>query len=280
MAELNNNAFNARIRELVAMPEGSARERELSEVFRELMDTGTLRRWAGSIAKHSNYRDMDGMDDIAQVISEKILLTLRQAAPESTSRIGDWVKFLHGVGVRGVKTYLASSQVNLAAGMAGVTRRRAIIARTRKELVTEYHREPTNAEIITRANAWALSHHKDAQKQGLLLSDKDFKGEGMTAVSLDESPTVAPAMMNEADTYSEAMLAMRRLRATAKKMFPEDADLHSVLVAWADCAAAGERPTQPLMVKMTGLKQTAVRSAMVRLNDVLEQMRDQFGEED
>lgn len=276
MSELTNASFNIQVREYVALTPGAARERSLQGIFAVLVRSETLAKWARSMANHSNYRDQSGVEDIQQVISEKLFVTLSSATAENTSRVGDWLNFLHGTAQRAVQDYLASGQVSVASGMSGAARRRSIISRTRRELVTKLDREPTNAEIIEAANTWARAHHKDARKQGLLLNEEDFAAISMAALSLDESPSAAPSVMNDTETYSEALLALRRLRATAEAMFPSDEDLHRVVVAWAECVSQGERPTQEYMSKHTRLRPTAIRSAMVRLNDVLGNLRGQY----
>lgn len=276
MTEINNAEFNVIVNRAINAETPEAKRRGVNEAVAMLYTADTLKVWAQSIATGRGYRDAHGINDIEQVISEKILVSLREATPETSNRITDWLRFLYGLSVNAVKDYLASSQMTVASKMSGVMKRRDIIARTEKELLATLGREPSREEIIEAANAWAIEHHKDARKQGLLLSEEDFATASMRPVSLDETPFAGPASDGEAEIASEAQLALNRVRSVAKRLFPEDADLATVVEAWVGCIAAAERPSQANIAKVTGLGATAVRANLAKLNDVLDEVRDLF----
>jgi hypothetical protein len=276
MTDINNAEFNAIVNRAISAETPEAKKRAVNEALALLYTTDTLRKWAQSIATGRGYRDADGIHDIEQVIAEKVLVSLREATPEKSNRITDWLRFLYGTSVNGVKDYLASSQMTVASKMSGVMKRRDIISRTQKELLSKTGREPSREEIIESANEWALKHHKDARKQGLLISDEDFATATMRPVSLDESPYAGEVTESEAEASSEAQLALSRVRNVASSLFPNDEPLMQVVEAWVGCIAAAERPSQANIGKVTGLSATVVRASLVKLNDVLDEVRDLF----
>lgn len=276
MSAINNAEFNAIVIRAIGAPTPEMKKRAVNEALALLYTTETLKKWAQAIASGRGYRDLHGVNDVEQVIAEKILLSLRQATPEGSNQVSDWLRFLYGLAVNAVKDYLASPQMTVASKMSGVIKRRDIILRTRKELLSKLGREPSRDEIIESANIWALAHHKDARKQGLLLTEEDFATLAMRPVSLDESPFAGPSTEGQAEVSSEAQLALTRVRKVARDMFPTDANLLLVVEAWMGCIAAAERPSQANISKVTGLTQSAVRSCLVKLNDVLDEVRDLF----
>jgi hypothetical protein len=60
------------------------------------------------------------------------------------------------------------------AGMDNVIRRQNEIRKTRSDLTNRGMLEPTDAEIIEAANTRLTDKRKDAARQGILLSEKDF----------------------------------------------------------------------------------------------------------
>jgi len=276
MTAINNAEFNAVVISAIHAPTPEAKRKGVNEALSMLYTADTLKVWAQNIATGRGYRDAHGIHDIEQVIAEKILISLQDATPENSNRITDWLRFLYGLSVNAVKDYLTSSQMTVASKMSGVMKRRDIIARTEKELLAKTGREPSRDEIITAANEWAIAHHKDARKQGLLLSVEDFAPASMRPVSLDETPFAGPSMDGEAEIASEAQLALSRVRDVAKRMFAGDADLMSVVEAWVGCIAAAERPSQANIAKVTGLKASVVRANLAKLDDVLDEVRDLF----
>lgn len=276
MTEINNAEFNSIVFRAIGAETPEAKKRAVNEALALLYTTDTLKKWAQSIATGRGYRDTHGIHDIEQVIAEKVLTSLREATPDRSNRITDWLRFLHGLAVNAVKDYLASSQMTVASKMSGLVKRRDIIRRTSKELLAKTGAEPTRQEIIEAANAWALEHHKDARKQGLLISDEDFAPAGMSAMSLDEEPYAGPASEGDAESSAEAQLALDRVRQVAESLFPGDISLRAVVDAWVGCIAAAERPSQANIVKVTGLSATVVRGALANLNDVLDEVRDLF----
>jgi len=278
MTAINNTEFNTIVLRAIGADTPEQKKRAVNEAVALLYTTDTIAKWAMSIALGRGYRDFHGMSDIEHVIVEKILLTLRAAEVETSNRITDWLKFLHGLSVNAVKDYLASSQMTVASKMSGLMKRRDIIRRTAKELIAQNDVEPTRAEIIEAANAWALKHHKDARKQGLLISDEDFDFSGMAPLSVDDDPHFGPSTMGEAEESAEAQLALTRVRTVAEDLFPGDAALLTVVDAWAGCIAGAERPSQTNIAKVTGLSATAVRANLAKLNDVLDEVRDLFSE--
>lgn len=276
MTYIDNTEFNSIVLRAISAESPEQKKRAVNEAVALLYTTDTIARWATSIAMGRGYRDPHGLADVEQFIAEKILMALRSAEPETSNRITDWLKFLHGLSVNVVKDYLASSQVTVASKMSGLVKRRDIILRTTKELLAKNGVQPTKAEIIAAANEWALEHHKDARKQGLLISDADFDSTGQPAMSLDEEPYFGPSSMGEAEESAEAQLALNRVRSVAGDMFPNDVNLLAVVDAWAGCIASAERPSQANISKVTGLSPAVVRSNMARLNDVLDEVRDLF----
>lgn len=276
MTDINNTEFNEIVFRAISADTQEQKKRAVNEAVALLYTTDTFKKWAQSIATGRGYRDAHGIHDIEQVIVEKVLLTLRAATPETSNRITDWLKFLHGLAVNAVKDYLASSQMTAATKMSGLMKRRDIIRRTAKELIAQNGVEPTMAEIIEAANAWAVKHHKDARKQGLLVSAEDFAPVGMAPMSLDEEPYNGPSTSSDAEASAEAQLALSRVRKVADRLFPEDKDLASVVEAWIGCIAGAERPSQANIAKLTGLSATSVRANLAKLNDVLDEVRDLF----
>lgn len=276
MTAINNTEFNIIVLRAIGADTPEQKKRAVNEAVALLFTTETIGRWATSIALGRGYRDFDGMADIEQVIVEKILLTLRSAEPATSNRITDWLKFLHGLSVNAVKDYLASSQITVASKMSGLMKRRDIIRRTAKELLAKNDVEPSRAEIIAAANAWALEHHKDARKQGLLISEEDFDSAGMAPISFDEDPYYGPSTAGEAEASAEAQLALDRVRTVAADLFPGDTALLVVVDAWAGCIAGAERPSQTNIAKVTGLTATSVRANLAKLADVLDEVRDLF----
>lgn len=278
MTEINNAQFNDIVTRAISAETPEAKKRAVNEALALLYTTDTLKKWAQSISTGRGYRDAHGIHDIEQVIAEKVLVSLREATPETSNRITDWLRFLHGLAVNAVKDYLASSQMTVASKMSGVMKRRDIIRRTAKELLAKHGVEPTREEIIEAANAWAIEHHKDARKQGLLISEEDFAPASMAPMSLDEEPYAGPSAESEAEASSEAQLALRRVRTVAEDLFPGDVELMQVVEAWIGCIAAAERPSQTNIAKVTGLGAASVRSNLAKLNDVLDEVRDLFSE--
>ena len=278
MTAINNTEFNTIVFRAIGAETVEQRKRAVNEAVALLYTTDTLKKWAQAIATGRGYRDTHGIHDIEQVIVEKVLITLREATPATSNRITDWLKFLHGLAVNAVKDYLASSQMTVASRMSGLVKRRDIIRRTEKELLAKNGVEPTRDEVIKAANQWAIEHHKDARKQGLLISDEDFAPATMTAMSLDEDPYAGPSTESDAEASAEAQLALTRVRQVAANLFPGDATLMAVVEAWVGCIAAAERPSQTNIAKVTGLSATAVRANLVKLNDVLDEVRDLFSE--
>lgn len=276
MTNINNTEFNTIVFRAISTDSPEQKKRAVNEAVALLYTTETLAKWATSIALGRGYRDFHGMPDIEQVIAEKVLLTLRTATPETSNRITDWLKFLHGLAVNAVKDYLASAQMTVASKMSGLMKRRDIIRRTTKELLAQNGVEPTQAEIIASANAWALKHHKDARKQGLLLSDEDFAPTTLAPQSFDVDTFRGPSVDSEAEVSAEAQLALDRVRTVAADLFPGDADLLVVVGAWAGCIAGAERPSQANITKVTGLSATSVRANLAKLSDVLDEVRDLF----
>ena len=129
MADINNSEFNGIVMRAISSPTPEAKKRAVNEALALLYTTETLRKWATSIAYSRGYRDTSGLHDIEQVIAEKVLISLREATPETSDRISDWLRFLHGLSINAVKDYLASAQITVAAKMSGVMKRRDIIAR-------------------------------------------------------------------------------------------------------------------------------------------------------
>ncbi len=276
MTEINNTEFNRIVVRAIEAETPELKKRAVNDALALMYTTETLRKWAQSIAAGRGYRDQSGIGDIEQVIAEKVLVTLREVTPDTSNRIGDWLRFLHGLAVNAVKDYLASSQVTVASKMSGQMKRLDVIRRTAKELLQRNGVEPTRQEIIDAANAWAIEHHKDAKKQGLLVSEEDFSSASMTAMSLDEDPFAGPATDGEAEESAEAQLALDRVRDTAKRLYPNDKNLGTVVEAWAGLIAAAERPSQANVSKVTGLSAPAVRTALGKLNNVLDEVRDLF----
>lgn len=278
MTEINNSEFNRIVIRAIGAETAEQKKRAVNEAVALLYTTDTLKKWAQAIATGRGYRDAHGIHDVEQVIVEKVLTSLRDATPETSNRISDWLKFLHGLAVNAVKDYLASSQMTVASKMSGVMKRRDIIRRTTKELLAKTGAEPTRDEIIAAANEWAIEHHKDARKQGLLISEEDFAPASMTPMSLDEEPYAGPSSESDAEASSEAQLALRRVHQVAEDLFPNDPQLMLVVEAWAGCIAAAERPSQTNIATVTGLGATAVRASLAKLNDVLDEVRDLFSE--
>lgn len=280
MTAINNTEFNTIVARAIGADTPEQKKRAVNEAVALLYTTDTIAKWANSIALGRGYRDADGMHDVEQVIAEKVLLTLRAAEPDTSNRITDWLKFLHGLAVNAVKDYLASSQMTVASKMSGLMKRRDIIRRTEKELLAKNDVQPTRAEIIEAANEWALKHHKDARKQGLLISEEDFASVGTAPMSLDndEHSYFAPSTSGHAEESAEAQLALTRVRTVAEDLFPGDTVLLTVVDAWAGCIAGAERPSQTNIAKVTGLSATAVRSNLAKLADVLDEVRDLFSE--
>jgi len=276
MTAINNAEFNAIVVRAINADTPEENRKGVNEALAMLFAADTLKVWAQNIASGRGYRDAHGINDIEQVIAEKILVSLREATPANSNRITDWLRFLYGLSVNAVKDYLASSQMTVASKMSGVMKRRDIISRTAKELLASTGREPSQAEIIAAANEWALAHHKDARKQGLLLSEEDFATASMRPVSLDETPFAGPTSDGEAEIASEAQLALSRVREVAKRMFADDANLMNVVEAWIGCIAAAERPSQANLAKVTGLSASVVRANLAKLDDVLDEVRDLF----
>ena len=277
MTDIKNSDFNEIVVRAISAETAEAKKRAVNEALALLYTTETLRKWAQSISARRGYRDDHGVFDVEQVIAEKVLLELRKATPETSNRITDWLSFLHGIAVNGVKDYLASSAVTVASKMSGAMKRRDIIARTQKELLATLGREPSQAEVIESANAWAIEHHKDARKQGLLISGEDFATAAMRPVSLDESPFAGAAQESQAEESTEAQLALSRVRAVAEQLHPGNVELAAVVEAWVGCIAAAERPSQANIAKVTGLSSSAVRASLAKLNDVLDEVRGLFG---
>lgn len=276
MTDINNTEFNAIVFRAIGADTPEQKKRAVNEAVSLLFTTDTFKKWAQSIATGRGYRDAHDIHDIEQVIVEKVLITLRAATPETSNRITDWLKFLHGLAVNAVKDYLASSQMTVAAKMSGLMKRRDIIRRTAKELLAKNGVEPTMAETIEAANTWAVEHHKDARKQGLLISEEDFAPVGMTPMSLDDEPYNGPSTASDAEASAEAQLALTRVRTVASSMFPGDRDFMEVVDAWLGCIASAERPSQANIAKITGLSSTTVRAHLARMNDVLDEVRDPF----
>lgn len=278
MTEINNAEFNAIVTRAVLAPTPEHKKRVVNEAVALLYTTDTLKKWAQSIATGRGYRDAHGIHDIEQVIVEKVLVTLRDATEQNSTRITDWLRFLYGLSVNAVKDYLASSQMTVASKMSGVMKRRDIIGRTTKELLARNGMEPTREQVIEAANAWATAHHANARKQGLLISDEDFASATAAPMSLDEDPYVGPSTYSDAESSSEAQLALQRVRQVAAGLFPQDATLMTVVEAWIGCIAAAERPSQANLAKVTGLGAHVVRANLAKLNDVLDEVRDLFSE--
>lgn len=278
MTDINNTEFNDIVFRAIGADTPERKKRAVNEAVALLYTTDTLGRWATSIAYGRGYRDQEGIADIEHVIAEKVLTTLRSAELETSNRITDWLKFLHGLAVNAVKDYLASSQVTVGSKMSGLMKRRDIISRTTKELLAQNSVQPTRAEIIEAANAWALKHHKDAKKQGLLISEEDFGSVTMTPMSLDDDPYRGPSTAGDAEASAEAQLALTRVREVADDLFPNDTMLLMVVDAWAGCIAGAERPSQTNIAKVTGLSATVVRANLVKFNDVLDEVRDLFSD--
>lgn len=276
MSAIDNAQFNSIVFRAIGAETPEAKRRAVNEALALLYTTDTLKKWAQSISSGRGYRDNHGIHDIEQVIAEKVLVSLRQATPDGSNRINDWLKFLHGLAVNAVKDYLASSQMTVAKGMSGVVKRRDIISRTAKEFLATHGREPSQDELIAAANEWATKHHKDAQRQGLLVSADDFTVSTMRPVSLDETPYAGPSAEGEGEASAEAQLALSRVRMVAEKMFPKDEPLMAVVEAWLGCIAAAERPSQAKICLATGLSAAIVRKSLVKLNDVLDEVRDLF----
>lgn len=278
MTDINNTEFNTIVFRAIGAQSPERKKRAVNEAVALLYTTDTFKKWAQSIATGRGYRDFHGIHDVEQVIVEKVLITLRAATPETSNRVTDWLKFLHGLAVNAVKDYLASSQVTVAAKMSGLMKRRDIIRRTEKELLAKNGVDPTVTEIIDAANEWAIAHHKDARKQGLLISEEDFAPVTMTPMSLDEDPYHGPSTASDAEASAEAQLALTRVRKVAADLFPGDKDLTLVVDAWVSCIAGAERPSQANIAKMTNLSATSVRTNLAKLNDVLDEVRDLFSE--
>lgn len=280
MTDINNTEFNDIVFRAIGAETPERKKRAVNEAVALLYTSGTLGRWATSIAYGRGYREQDAFADIEQVIAEKVLNTLRNAEPETSNRITDWLKFLHGLAVNAVKDYLASPQVTVASKMSGLMKRKDIIRRTEKELLSQNDVTPTRAEIIEAANAWAIKHHKDARKQGLLVSEEDFAAVGTAPMSLDDDKNAffGPSTSDDAEASAEVQLALGRLRSVADDLFPGDRDLLMVVDAWAGCIAGAERPSQTNIAKVTGLSATSVRANLVKFNDVLDEVRDLFSE--
>lgn len=276
MSDIDNATFNAIVTSAISAETTEARKRHVDEALMLLHTTETLRKWAQSIAKSRGYRDAHGVADIEQVIAEKVLVTLRGATPEKSDRITDWLSFLHGASVRAVRDYLSSSEVTIASRMSGVMKRRDIIRRTQREFLAAHGRQPTQTEVIDAANAWAREHHKDAKKQGLLLSVDDFANVSSTVVSLDEVPTAGESRHHHGEETAEAKLALQRIREVAEDLFPEDLNLLLVTAAWVELIAGAERPSQNNITSATSLPATVVRSSLARLNIVLDEVRGLF----
>lgn len=277
MTDIKNAEFNDIVVRAIAAETPEAKKRAVNEALALLYVTETLRKWAQSISTRRGYRDEHGLHDIEQVIAEKVLHELRRATPDTSNRITDWLSFLYGIAVNAVKDYLSSSAVTVASKMSGAMKRRDIIARTHKELLVTLGREPMQTEIIDAANLWAVAHHKDARKQGLLISVEDFATAAMRPVSLDESPFTGAVAESEAEESSEAQLALSRVRLVAEEMYPGNTELMLVVEAWIGCIAAAERPSQANIAKVTGLGSSVVRSSLAKMNEVLDEVRDLFG---
>lgn len=274
---IENADFNARMNSL-RRSVGKARAAAIAGIMVDLRDSGVMRRWAVKIAFSHGFRNRDDIDDdITQVVAEKLLVTISAVEP-STPEPSDWLKYLYGHARNAVADYLASSQVSAAGRMSGANRRQRLIARAQRELLSTLGREATRAEIIAHSNAWAIAHHRDAQKQGLLLSADDFNGGTKAPLSLSSDDITSfgagVQVVAPSDTRPELHIAMRKLGEIAEQLYPGDTDLLAVLNAWATLTSDGERLTRPALSRLTGLSEEAVKNGLAHTHHVLTEFRD------
>lgn len=274
--QLTNAEFNTMMREVIAS-EGAARATAVRATLLAFVQSDIPHKWSLSIARQSNYWSETGIADIESVIIEAVARTIGAAVPENTERVSDWLSFLHGQSKRKVSDYLGSAAVTGVSGMRGVTRRKAIIAKTRKELVATLNREPTNQEIIENANAWAWREHSDPVKQGILITEADFSDALMSQASIEDPVARSVATTVDMDTIVEAQLAMQRLRRQSAAMFPGDKNLMLVVNEWEVLVASGERPTRPRIQEATGMTADEVKRAMAQMGRVLSSLRAEAG---
>lgn len=278
MSELNTVEFNAAV-VAVASAEGKERERLVGAVFHQLMEHGMLTRWTRTIARRNGVRDQDVILELEQVVSEKILVTLRDLDGKAERRTKNWAGLLYGMSRNAVADYLSSSQVSGMSKMTGELRRARIATRATKELIASLGRSPTRAEVIAHANEWSLREHSNARKQGLLLSEDNFPVMGALYADL-EDVTHSVSSHDAVELSAELSLVLARVRAISQEMFPDDSVLEAVSQAWVNLVSVGVRVRSDTVAEELHLTPTPkvmeeLKSALRRLGLVHERMREE-----
>lgn len=154
-------------------------------------------RQAAQICQHFHLNRNNMYEDVAQIVAqtsfEMILKILDE--PQELEEIVSFEAVLKTRAQNAVYQFLRSGAVTPMSGMGNVERRRALLARTHREMLAETGVEPSNEMLIAETNRKLLATNKDPKRSGLLVSEADLNSKISVVTIMDEldSPVVSTA---------------------------------------------------------------------------------------
>lgn len=134
------------------------------------------------------------LDDILSIVLEQDYRLLQEVIDDPTllDSINNWSGYLHARCRNAVAQFFETGLGAPMARMAGVMRRRAQLAATRRELLAANQCEPTDLEIVEQTNARMRATRKNPEKQGMVCTVSDLYIHSDVSEVLDRDEAVAP----------------------------------------------------------------------------------------
>jgi len=272
--------------ELVALSDDAQRKELVARTTGKFAADHVIEVWGRSIAR--SYNRGDDWQEISQIVAEtitKVLLGL--TADHSYLNGGHIASRLFMAAKSEVSRWLDSAAMTIASGMSGISRRYRRAGIARAQLMTEFGREPTTAEIIEFANTQARKTHANPEKDGVLISAADIDGTLLSSLSMDYTPP-SPSGANGDDggdgegwgrpTSDEARIDVRltvaHLHTLADSLFGDQAEsVKRAFGFWTEIVLDNEAPTARRLALRSRLSERDAIDMMGKIEILLAEIR-------
>lgn len=233
-------------------PHAPARGPVIKVIISMLHSSGVLGRWTHGIAGRYHI-NRDSLEDIAQVIALAVLERLKKITTDDLVTINSlYLQHMHQVGKSAVIAHLGSGENTGMSGTSGVVRRQTALAVARRALVAEGVANPSNAQVMERANETAQMR-KNQKKQGMVFSESDLVSAIPNVGTIEEVQEPTQDQYEDADLKFEMTQAVRALVAHIGMRHPENTELRVFALSWVRHTYEGIKPTFERIAEDTGL---------------------------
>lgn len=279
--QLDDTYLRSVLGRAVTVDDAAEKRAAHDELISHLYKMEAFETWARGIANH--YGRPDDWEDITHVITEKLLVYVREITPQTFASIDRVASHLYWKAKAAARQFLDSPAVTVASQMSGISRRYRQAQVARSAFIAQHGRVPTDRELVDYVNADMLARREDAAKQGALLSEADVSGQMLQAYSMDHQLDDGegdgfgrPTEDDTVRTRGELAITVRRLAQIADREYPDvtEPTVSAVLAVWMDFVLENEPPTVSAIAAKLGLPRQQAKERMIQVDNVLALLRE------